>query len=536
MEHRTGLEEAYVIKNNKRLRMGYTTGSCAAAAAKAAAVMLLTGERVEETALMTPKGILLHLLIEEIAMEYAPGEERPHRVRCAVKKDGGDDPDATHGALIFAEVCKRAQGIEIDGGEGVGRVTKPGLAQPVGTAAINPVPRKMIREEVGKVCRACGYGGGLSVTIFVPEGSRIAAKTFNPRLGIEGGISILGTSGIVVPMSEEALLASIRLEMRMLAAAGAKYLLITPGNYGEAFAGQMPVLAGNAEMKCSNFVGETIDMAREMGIKGILFVAHIGKFIKVSGGIMNTHSRNADSRSELMAAAFLRAGGGADTARRILETVTTEEALDVILAEEKEQEAFRESGREPLRGQRLEEIGEEPRSLAGNEIGEEVQSRSGNETVGEIQSRGGNETGGEVQSQSGNETREEPQNRKEYEVRGESGRQNGGIFARTMEEICRRVEFYLNNRCRGALEIGAVLFSQTHGKLGQTEKAERLIQMLNAQTLTPGSADGRAGDETERPAEVREEGPAGGKDPSEKAARGQKGKEPKAGEPLSPEG
>lgn len=512
MEHRTGLEEAYVIKNNKRLRMGYTTGSCAAAAAKAAAVMLLTGERVEETALMTPKGILLHLLIEEIAMEYAPGEERPHRVRCAVKKDGGDDPDATHGALIFAEVCKIAQGIEIDGGEGVGRVTKPGLAQPVGTAAINPVPRKMIREEVGKVCRACGYGGGMSVTIFVPEGSRIAAKTFNPRLGIEGGISILGTSGIVVPMSEEALLASIRLEMRMLAAAGAKYLLITPGNYGEAFAGQMPALAGNAEMKCSNFVGETIDMAREMGIKGILFVAHIGKFIKVSGGIMNTHSRNADSRSELMAAAFLRAGGGADTARRILETVTTEEALDIILAAEKEQEAFREMDREPLRGQKTEEIGEEPRS------------------------RGGNETGEEVQSRAGNETREEAQSRKEHEVREQCGRQTCGIFARTMEEICRRVEFYLNNRCRGALEIGAVLFSQTHGKLGQTEKAERLIQMLNAQTLTPGSADGRAGDETERPAEVREEGPAGGKDPSEKAARGQTEKEPKAGEPLSPEG
>lgn len=407
MEHKTGLEEAYVIKNSRKLRMGYTTGSCAAAAAKAAAAMLLTGERVEETALMTPKGILLHLLIEEITMEYGQGEGLPVWVRCAVRKDGGDDPDATHGALIFAEVRKGGHGIRIEGGEGVGRITKPGLAQPVGTAAINPVPQKMIREETEKVCRACGYGGGLTVTIQVPRGAELAARTFNPRLGIEGGISILGTSGIVVPMSEEALLASIRLEMRMLAAAGAKYLLITPGNYGEAFAGQMPELAKDAEMKCSNYVGETIDMAQELGIKGILFVAHIGKFIKVSGGIMNTHSRNADSRAELMAAAFLRAGGGAGGARRILETVTTEEALDVIEGEE---------------------------------------------------------------------------------------RQTEGIFARTMEEICRRVEFYLENRCRGTMEMGALLFSQTRGQLGETAKTKELVRRLKDQVLekqAPKAEEGR---------------------------------------------
>lgn len=324
MEHRTGIEECYVIKNNKKLRMGYTTGSCAAGAARAAAYMLLHDQEIRTVSLMTPKGIALNLEVLDIARQE-------NRVSCAVRKDGGDDPDATNGILIYAEVKKCPEpGIFIDGGKGVGRITKPGLEQPVGSAAINRVPRMMIRHGIEEICEEAGYTGGISVVISIPEGEAVAEKTFNPRLGIKGGISVLGTSGIVEPMSEAALIRSIQVEMNMLKAAGAKYLLITPGNYGQAFVREQMHLDLDKAMKCSNFVGETIDMAVENGIKGILFVAHIGKFIKVAGGIMNTHSRCADSRAELMASFAVRAGATIEQARALLDTLTTEEAVELL--------------------------------------------------------------------------------------------------------------------------------------------------------------------------------------------------------------
>ncbi|NCC43433.1 MAG: cobalamin biosynthesis protein CbiD [Clostridia bacterium] len=325
MEHRTGLEMYCVIdEKNNRLRYGYTTGSCAAAAAKAAAMMLLGGQKVEEVPLETPKGILLHLLIEDIQIT-------PDEVVCAVRKDGGDDPDATHGTLVYARVSRFGEkGISIDGGVGVGRVTKPGLSQPIGAAAINETPLRMIRENVEEICRMYGCPGGIRVIIEVPEGEKIAKKTFNPRLGIMGGISILGTSGIVIPMSEASLIASIRLEMKMLVENGARYLVITPGNYGQVFSEKQRDIDLTYSMKCSNYVGETLDMARELGVKGILFIAHIGKFIKVSGGIMNTHSKNADARAELMAAGAIRAGAGMDVVNDILATITTEESVDIL--------------------------------------------------------------------------------------------------------------------------------------------------------------------------------------------------------------
>ena len=323
-KRKTGLEQYYILKNNKKLHYGYTTGTCAAAASKAAAEMLLSGHKVQEVELMTPKGIPLCLGIEEISMEK-------EKVSCAVRKDGGDDPDATHGILIFSSVKKIPEKrIVIDGGIGVGRVTKKGLEQGVGNAAINRVPREMIANEVKEICEAAGYEGGISVEISVPEGEEIAKKTFNPKLGIEGGISILGTSGIVIPMSEEALIASIRVEMEMKKANGAQYLLITPGNYGADFCrSEMKLNLDNA-MKCSNYVGETIDMAVSLGIKGILFVAHLGKFIKMAGGIMNTHSRCADSRAEIMASNAIRAGVSLETAKKLLDTVTTDEAVSIL--------------------------------------------------------------------------------------------------------------------------------------------------------------------------------------------------------------
>lgn len=319
-----GLENHFVMQNNKKLRCGYTTGSCAAAAAKAAALMLLTGHEIRRIDLMTPKKILLHLEI----LDVMRGKDV---VSCAVRKDGGDDPDATHGLLVYAKVKRsKGSGIRIDGGPGVGRVTRKGLEQPVGAAAINRVPRQMIEEAVREICEEQEYPGGMEVEISVPGGEEAAKKTFNPRLGIEGGISILGTSGIVIPMSEAALVASIRIEMEMRHANGTEYLLITPGNYGEDFVRDSTELDVEDSMKCSNYVGETLDMAVELGVKGILFVAHIGKFIKVAGGIMNTHSRNADARAELMAAFAVRAGADLETAKAVLETITTEEAVTIL--------------------------------------------------------------------------------------------------------------------------------------------------------------------------------------------------------------
>ena len=326
MKHITGIESHYIIKNNKKLRFGYTTGTCAAAASKAAAMMLLLDETMDCVELMTPKGIDLNL---EVVNTVRAGES----VSCAIVKDGGDDPDVTHGLKIFAKVERIAEGFVIDGGEGVGRVTRSGLEQPVGAAAINSTPRRMIEEALKEAAEKAGYQGGLKAVISVPGGEKTAEKTFNPILGIQGGISILGTSGIVEPMSETALIRSLELEMKQQAAAGRKYLVVTLGNYGKNYLAELNDVPVKDSVKCSNYIGEVIDIAVNLGVKGLLFIAHIGKFAKVAGGIMNTHSRNADARAEIIAAAALRAGISREGAMRVLETPTTDAALD-ILAEE----------------------------------------------------------------------------------------------------------------------------------------------------------------------------------------------------------
>lgn len=311
------------------MRYGFTTGSCAAAAAKAAAYMLLTGKRKTEITIETPKGIPYHAGIEEIRI-------MEEQVSCAVRKDGGDDPDITTGTLIFAAVRMNPDykagddPVKITGGKGVGRVTRPGLDQPVGNAAINHVPREMIKKEVREVCRLMDYESGLVVEISVPEGEALAEKTFNPRLGIVGGISILGTTGIVEPMSSQALLATIRVELNQKRAEGNQLVAVSPGNYGLDFMKRAYDFDLEQSVKCSNFIGETLDMARELGFRELLLTGHIGKLVKLSGGIMNTHSREADGRMELLAAAALRAGCDLDVLRRILDCVTTEEALGLL--------------------------------------------------------------------------------------------------------------------------------------------------------------------------------------------------------------
>lgn len=386
MVDKTGLEDYYVVRNQKKLRFGYTTGSCAAGAARGAAELLLGEDEIEEAELMTPKGILLHLELLDMKRDE-------NAASCAVRKDAGDDPDTTNGILVYAKVEKfqirsdMEDRIVIDGGTGVGRVTKPGLSQKIGEAAINPVPRAMILQAVEEIADRYHYEGGLKVTISVPEGEKIARKTFNPRLGIVGGISILGTSGIVEPMSEKALIDSIRVEMSQHAAMGEQYMLVTPGNYGADYLREHMALPFEKNIKCSNYVGETIDMAVDMGVKGILFISHIGKFVKVAAGIMNTHSHSADARMEVLCANAIRAGGDLACARSILQCNTTDEALRVL--------------------------------------------------------------------------------------------DENHILRETMKEITDRIQFYLDHRSYQQILLGAVIFSNEYGYLGQTEHAAELINKIS---------------------------------------------------------
>ena len=386
MVQKNGLEDYYVIRNQKKLRFGYTTGSCAAGAARGAARLLLGEDEISEVELMTPKGILLHL-------EILDRKRSENAASCAVRKDAGDDPDTTNGILVYAKVEKflirsdMEDRIVIDGGIGVGRVTKPGLSQKVGEAAINPVPRAMILQAVEEIADQYHYEGGLKVTISVPEGEKIARKTFNPRLGIVGGISILGTSGIVEPMSEKALIDSIRVEMTQHAAMGEQYMLVTPGNYGADYRREHMELPFEKNIKCSNYVGETIDMAVDMGVKGILFISHIGKFVKVAAGIMNTHSHSADARMEVLCSNAIRAGGDLACARSILQCNTTDEALRVL--------------------------------------------------------------------------------------------DENHILKETMKEITDRIQFYLDHRSYQQILLGAVIFSNEYGYLGQTANAAELIDKIS---------------------------------------------------------
>ena len=324
--------ERYVYKNQKKMRCGYTTGTCACAAAKAAAYMLLSGGKVKEIKVITPMGVSLTLPVIDIDI-------KEDKVICAIKKDSGDDPDVTNGIKIYAQVTYVKEDIMrtintdrviVDGGIGVGRVTKKGLKCAVGEAAINPVPLKMIKEAVAEAEESYSYEGSLKVIISAPKGVDIAKKTFNPNLGITGGISILGTTGIVEPMSEQALIDTIKTEINMHIAQGEKVLLVAPGNYGQDFLLNTLNIELKRSIKCSNYIGNTIDMVCDSGAKAMLLVGHIGKLVKLGAGIMNTHSKVADGRMEVLSACAIRAGADNDTALKILDCITTEAALEIL--------------------------------------------------------------------------------------------------------------------------------------------------------------------------------------------------------------
>jgi len=391
--------DEYVVSEGRKLRMGITTGTCAALAAQGAVRMLLSGREVKEARLVTPKGIRVTEPLLDISISDGAAS-------CAVRKDAGDDKDATDGILIYARASipdaeesespaghisiksAKAELISIVGGTGIGRVTLPGLDQPVGAAAINSVPRKMIREAVTDAANALGYDGPIEITVYAPEGRKIAEKTFNPRLGIEGGISILGTSGIVEPMSLSALKSSIAVEIRQKAAMGQRRLILTPGNYGLTYITGWAAENGIDRLNvpvvtCSNFIGDALDEAGAAGFEDVLIVGHIGKLVKLAGGIMNTHSRIADCRTEIITAHAAMCEAGREICHVLMRAATTDACIEIL--------------------------------------------------------------------------------------------KDAGLFEETTESIITAVSEHLNYRAQGQYRVGAVMFSNVYGLIGETQDAGKII-------------------------------------------------------------
>ena len=314
----------FVTKNGKKLRTGYTTGSCAAAAAKAAVYMLFNHRILDQVEIDTPKGWKLKLNVNDpvITGEYAS---------CYIIKDAGDDPDITDGIHVYAKVRKlTTKEVKIITGRGIGIVTKPGLQVKPGSPAINSVPMAMIKREVSEVLPE---GTGVEIELSIPNGEELAKKTFNPKLGIEGGLSILGTTGIVEPMSEDAIKDTIALELNYKKEAGLSSIVLVPGNYGEVFSKKWLNITEDKIVKISNYLGFALEKCSELGFKRVILAGHIGKLVKPAGGIFYTHSRVSDTRMEILVAYLGVMGCPQDKLEQVMECRTTEEAIKIIQSE-----------------------------------------------------------------------------------------------------------------------------------------------------------------------------------------------------------
>ncbi len=310
----------YIIKNGRKLRYGYTTGSCAAAATKAAAFALFKNIALDEVEIDTPKGWPLKLKVEDLKQTDGWAE-------CGIKKDGGDDPDVTSGLVIYSRVEKiPGKDIILTAGEGIGNVTKPGLQIKPGQPAINLVPQAMIKKEISRVLPK---NQGVKITLRVPGGEEIARKTFNPKLGIVGGISIIGTTGIVEPMSTQAIKETLAVELSILSAEGHRQVVLVPGNYGKNYA----LNAGKDEsliIRYGNYLGFALEKCVEYGFHKVELIGDVGKLVKVAAGIFDTTGRVADARGEIAAAYAAYFGAGQEVIAKILNSTTTEESFALV--------------------------------------------------------------------------------------------------------------------------------------------------------------------------------------------------------------
>ena len=312
----------YAYVNGKKLRKGFTTGTCATAATAAAISMILNQDIEEKVTVSTANGV-------EVTMDIKDPSFGELTASAAVEKDGGDDADATHGLLIYSTVTliPDSNDIEIDGGEGVGRVTQKGLKCDVGMAAINPTPRAMIEKTARQLL---GPNCGAKIIISVPGGEETAKLTYNSRLGIVGGISILGTTVIVNPMSEESWKASITIELTMLYNQGYRSVVLAPGNYGEDFATNVLGIPPHRIVNMSNFVGHVLKEVQRIGFTRVLMVGHMGKFVKVAGGIFSTHSKDSDARMEIIMANLALLGAPVELLEKVDQCITTDAAGTLI--------------------------------------------------------------------------------------------------------------------------------------------------------------------------------------------------------------
>lgn len=348
------IKNDYVYYNGKKLRYGYTTGSSATAATKVALSVLLgiEDETLKKVELTVPAGQTIEIHVERIE-KLEDGS-----VLAVVLKDGGDDPDVTHGLEIISKVKFRDDNkINVFGGKGVGKVTKIGLPVKIGKSAINPTPMSMIK---GVIEELLPKGKGIDVEISVPRGEEVSRKTLNSKLGIIGGISILGTMGIVRPMSEESWKSSLAIELKQaLVEFGENEALFLFGNRGKSYLEENFPNRAEQGVVISNFVGYMFDRACEYNVKKVYFIGEIGKFVKVAGGIFHTHSRVSDAKMEIFAANALLVNEKIENVYKILGANTTEEATSYVTkkevynllsekAKQKCQEYCRRNGREDL--------------------------------------------------------------------------------------------------------------------------------------------------------------------------------------------
>lgn len=305
----------------KKMRCGFTTGSCAAAGAKAALLAHLNNN-VNEVEIFSPQGDKITIPIKNSLKTKDGGI-------ATVTKDAGDDPDITHGIDIIVEVniLSNTNKIDIKAGQGIGIVTKPGLSVAVGEPAINPGPQKMI---ISAILSVLGDKKGCEVIISIPEGEKLAKKTLNSVLGVKGGLSIIGTSGVVRPMSEEAFKNSLSPQISVAKALGYESIVLVPGKIGQDIAIKQYGLPENAVIQTSNFIGHMLEFAVHEEIKNILLFGHLGKLVKVAAGVFHTHNRIADARMETIAAYMGALGAPQKAIKEILNCTTTEAAMPII--------------------------------------------------------------------------------------------------------------------------------------------------------------------------------------------------------------
>ncbi|MGF7185764.1 cobalt-precorrin-5B (C1)-methyltransferase [Desulfitispora alkaliphila] len=353
----------YKQVNGKQLKRGYTTGSCAAAAAKGAVSMLFAQREVDSVHLVTPNGQRLQLKNNSVKLT-------PKSATCYVVKDAGDDLDVTHGIQIYATAVQADKGINIEAGAGIGVVTKPGLAVAVGNPAINPVPMEMILVAIREVLPE-GYG--VTVKLEVPEGEKLSKRTLNPELGIKGGISILGTTGIVEPMSEEAFKESLVQGIDVVRAQGYKEVVFTPGKIGYRFCTTKLGLNEGRIVQTSNFFGYMLEMAAQKEVSRVLIVGHVGKIVKLAAGVFQTHNKIADARLEVIAMQVMLSGGGLELAEKVLGSNTAEEVISILAQGNREDIWFQLAERASFKAERYIkkqlEVGVILLSLQGEVIG-----------------------------------------------------------------------------------------------------------------------------------------------------------------------